>query len=105
MLDMADDGLKVVTDPSLLFLSHAPAADREGQPPGTAVAIPLEGSRALCVEVQALSSPSFPDAPPRHRGIGLSFDRCARTARAARAASAPVGPDWSLPTLLAGRRF
>lgn len=108
VLDMADDGLKVVTDPSLLFLSHAPAAEGETHPPGTAVAIPLEGSRALCVEVQALSSPSYPDAPPRHRGIGLSFDRCASqplpcTARALSHSAAP-DPPFPLFLPLAGRR-
>jgi DNA repair protein RadA/Sms len=51
---MGEQGLSVVEDPSLLFLVR-----REGEmPPGVATAAVLEGSRALLVEIQALTVPA-----------------------------------------------
>ncbi|MCL2381926.1 MAG: DNA repair protein RadA [Treponema sp.] len=51
---MGEKGLSTVEDPSLLFLVR-----REGAlPPGIATAAVLEGSRALLVEIQALTVPA-----------------------------------------------
>jgi len=51
---MGEDGLAAVADPSLMFLVR-----REGTlPPGVATAAVLEGSRALLVEIQALTVPA-----------------------------------------------
>jgi DNA repair protein RadA/Sms len=51
---MGEKGLSAVDDPSLLFLVR-----REGDlPPGIATAAVLEGSRALLVEIQALTVPA-----------------------------------------------
>jgi len=51
---MGEKGLRVVEDPSLLFL-----VTREGAlPPGVATAAVLEGSRTLLVEIQALTVPA-----------------------------------------------
>ncbi len=51
---MGEGGLVGVTNPSSLFMS---TASEEGPgaglyPPGCAVAVTVEGTRALCVEVQ-----------------------------------------------------
>lgn len=56
---MTDAGL-VESQPARLFLSRTPTADdapaspeEEGaSPPGSAIAVVLEGSRPLCIEVQ-----------------------------------------------------
>ncbi|MDR0375865.1 MAG: DNA repair protein RadA [Treponema sp.] len=51
---MGEKGLSTVEDPSLLFL-----VSREGElPSGVATAAVLEGSRALLVEIQALTAPA-----------------------------------------------
>jgi DNA repair protein RadA/Sms len=51
---MGEKGLETVEDPSALFL-----VPREGElPPGVAVAAVLEGTRALLVEIQALTVPA-----------------------------------------------
>jgi DNA repair protein RadA/Sms len=51
---MGESGLTNVEDPSLLFL-----VSREGElPSGVATAAVLEGSRALLVEIQALTAPA-----------------------------------------------
>ena len=51
---MGEKGLSTVEDPSLLFLVR-----REGElPPGITTAAVLEGSRALLVEIQALTVPA-----------------------------------------------
>jgi DNA repair protein RadA/Sms len=51
---MGEQGLAPVEDPSLLFLVR-----REGEmPPGVATAAVLEGTRALLVEIQALTVPA-----------------------------------------------
>jgi DNA repair protein RadA/Sms len=51
---MGEKGLRMVDDPSLLFL-----VNREGElPPGVATAAVLEGTRTLLVEIQALTVPA-----------------------------------------------
>jgi DNA repair protein RadA/Sms len=55
---MEQEGLREVSNPSAAFL-----AERLVAAPGSAVTVPLEGTRALLVEVQALTAPA---------GIGLA---------------------------------
>ncbi len=58
VFEMTEKGLNEVDNPSSLFLS-------ENEAPGTSVVSILEGSRALLVEVQALTSPTFFNFPQR----------------------------------------
>ena len=60
VFEMGEDGLSGVADPSKVFLAHR----REGAP-GSAVATLIEGTRALTVEVQALTSSSTLPSPRR----------------------------------------
>ena len=72
--EQADDGLREVRDPSELFRSA-----REVPVPGTAVAMTLEGRRAMPAEVQALLAPLSGDHP--RRGVtGLNSTRVAMLA-------------------------
>ncbi|MGO9877702.1 MAG: DNA repair protein RadA, partial [Acidimicrobiia bacterium] len=66
LLEMTADGLVSVSDPSALFL-----ADRRAGASGSVVAAVLEGTRPLCVEVQALvvHTPA-----PMPRRVAQSFD-------------------------------
>jgi DNA repair protein RadA/Sms len=58
VFEMQQQGLQEVPNPSAIFL-----AERVRQQPGSAVTVPMEGSRALLVEVQGLTAPA---------GIGLA---------------------------------
>jgi DNA repair protein RadA/Sms len=58
VFEMEQEGLRQVLNPSAAFLS-----ERVRAAPGSAVTVPLEGTRALLVEVQALTAPA---------GIGLA---------------------------------
>ena len=60
VLAMGEDGLSEVENPSSVFLS-----ERRESAPGSAVAIPIEGSRAMMVEVQALVSRTVYPLPKR----------------------------------------
>ena len=61
---MTERGLKGVSNPSALFLSH------HAEPvPGTAIVATLEGSRPLLVEIQALVDP-VAGASPRRLAVG-----------------------------------
>jgi DNA repair protein RadA/Sms len=66
LMEMTGEGLVPVSDPSALFL-----ADRRVGASGSVVAAVLEGSRPLCVEVQALvvQTPA-----PMPRRVAQSFD-------------------------------
>jgi len=66
LLEMTADGLVSVSDPSALFL-----ADRRAGASGSVVAAVLEGTRPLCVEVQALVVPT---PAPMPRRVAQSFD-------------------------------
>ncbi|MDR0933681.1 MAG: DNA repair protein RadA, partial [Burkholderiaceae bacterium] len=68
---MTETGLKGVSNPSALFLSH-----HEKQVPGSCVMVTQEGMRPLLVEIQALvdSSP-LPNA--RRLSVGLEHNRLA----------------------------
>jgi DNA repair protein RadA/Sms len=60
LLQMTENGLETVDDPSALFL-----ADRRRDAEGSVVTCAMEGSRPLCVEVQALVSSSASSPVPR----------------------------------------
>jgi DNA repair protein RadA/Sms len=66
LMEMTGDGLVPVSDPSALFL-----ADRRVGASGSVVAAVLEGTRPLCVEVQALVVPT---PAPMPRRVAQSFD-------------------------------
>ena len=68
---MTDKGLRVVTNPSALFLSN-----HEKNVPGSCVLATLEGTRPLLVEIQALvDSAHTPN--PRRLSVGLEQNRLA----------------------------
>ena len=69
VFEMEGEGLIEVTNPSSLFLNQ-----RTTSVSGTAVAIPLEGSRPLLVELQALVTPSGL-AMPRRTSVGIEAAR------------------------------
>jgi DNA repair protein RadA/Sms len=67
---MSERGLKGVSNPSAIFLSH------HDQPvPGSCVLVTLEGTRPLLVEIQALVDSGGPS--PRRLSVGLERDRLA----------------------------
>ena len=69
VFEMAPTGLREVTNPSAAFL-----AQRVASASGSAVAVPLEGSRALLVEVQALvAATAF--GMPRRTVVGVDLNR------------------------------
>jgi DNA repair protein RadA/Sms len=68
---MTEKGLREVTNPSALFLSH-----HGGQVPGSCVMVTQEGTRPLLVEIQALVDEAH--APnPRRLSVGLEQNRLA----------------------------
>ena len=69
--EQADDGLREVPDPSDLFRSH-----RDVPVPGTAVAVAVEGRRAMPAEIQALVADT-PSTNPRRGVTGLDSSRIA----------------------------
>jgi DNA repair protein RadA/Sms len=69
VFEMEADGLRQVLNPSAAFLS-----ERQTASAGSAVTVPLEGSRALLVEVQALVAGSGL-AMPRRTSIGVDLNR------------------------------
>ncbi len=69
VFEMGENGMEEVANPSEFFL-----AERLPNASGSAIAVPMEGSRPLLVEVQALSSvTSF--SQPRRTGNGVDFNR------------------------------
>jgi DNA repair protein RadA/Sms len=67
---MTEKGLKGVSNPSAIFLSH------HAEPvPGSCVMVTLEGTRPLLVEIQALVDSGGPT--PRRLSVGLDRDRLA----------------------------
>ncbi len=69
LLEMTGEGLVEITDPASLFLP-TPA----GKASGSAVALTLEGTRPLLVEVQALTAPT-PFSNPRRTVAGIDLSR------------------------------
>ncbi|MBA3286452.1 MAG: DNA repair protein RadA [Acidimicrobiia bacterium] len=72
LFEMTAQGLLGVPDPSKLFL-----ADRRPSSPGSVVAAAMDGQRPLLVEIQALTTPAPPMAPPRRTAQGLDTGRLA----------------------------
>ncbi|MFM8321956.1 MAG: DNA repair protein RadA [Chloroflexota bacterium] len=69
VFEMRERGLVEVTNPSEAFL-----AERMANAPGSAIAVTMEGTRPLLVEVQGLTSPtSFGN--PRRTPNGVDFNR------------------------------
>ncbi|OYW13141.1 MAG: DNA repair protein RadA, partial [Rhodospirillales bacterium 12-54-5] len=71
VFEMADKGLREVSNPSALFLHQ-----RETPMSGAAVFAGLEGSRPLLIEIQALVSPSGMSTP-RRATVGFDSNRLA----------------------------
>ncbi len=71
VFEMAGDGLREVSSPSELFLTH-----RTGSTPGAVVTATLEGSRPMLVEVQALVADTSM-GPPRRACSGFDSSRTA----------------------------
>lgn len=69
VFEMDQDGLREVPNPSAAFL-----AERLEASAGSAVTVPLEGSRALLVEVQALVAGTGL-AMPRRTAVGVDVNR------------------------------
>ncbi len=69
IFEMSDTGLSEVPNPSEVFL-----AERLPNASGSSIAITLEGTRPLLVEVQALSSTTT-FGNPRRTGNGVDFNR------------------------------
>jgi DNA repair protein RadA/Sms len=71
LFEMGPGGLRTVPDPGDLFARPSGA-----RPPGSAIALLLEGSRPLVVEVQALVGGGG-YGPPRRAASGIDLDRLA----------------------------
>lgn len=69
VFEMGEYGMEEVANPSEFFL-----AERLPNASGSAIAVPLEGSRPLLVEIQALSSPTA-FSQPRRTANGIDFNR------------------------------
>jgi DNA repair protein RadA/Sms len=69
VFEMSGDGLREVLNPSAVFL-----AERSAGTPGSAVAVMMEGTRPLLVEVQALTS-NTNSAQPRRTTNGVDPNR------------------------------
>lgn len=69
VFDMADSGLTEIRNPSEVFLE-----ERNSTTPGSAVAVTMEGSRPILLEIQALAAPtSF--GLPRRSATGFDTNR------------------------------
>lgn len=69
VFEMIGAGLREVTNPSEAFLE-----ERAAMSPGSTVAVTMEGTRPILVEVQALATPSS-FSMPRRSGNGLDNNR------------------------------
>ncbi|TAK21458.1 MAG: DNA repair protein RadA [Chloroflexota bacterium] len=69
VFEMRDDGLVEVANPSSAFIS-----ERAGDADGSAIAVTLEGTRPILVEVQALTAPSNLGMP-RRTANGIDANR------------------------------
>jgi DNA repair protein RadA/Sms len=70
VFEMAEGGLREISNPSELFLSQTSAT---GQP-GSVIAATIEGSRPILVEIQALVGQSA-YSTPRRIGNGIEYNR------------------------------
>jgi len=69
VFEMGNEGMIEVTNPSAAFL-----AERNSDALGTAIAVTMEGTRPILVEVQALTSPSA-SGLPRRTANGIDINR------------------------------
>ncbi|HEU4323256.1 MAG TPA: DNA repair protein RadA [Roseiflexaceae bacterium] len=69
VFEMTQDGMAEVANPSMVFL-----AERNAGTPGSAVAVTMEGTRPILVEVQALTA-STASAQPRRTANGFDMNR------------------------------
>jgi DNA repair protein RadA/Sms len=69
VFEMVDEGMVEVDNPSEAFL-----AERQVNAPGSAIAVTIEGTRPLLVEIQALATHS-PFSNPRRTANGIDFNR------------------------------
>src|SRR5262245_4877976 len=69
VFEMGNEGMIEVTNPSAAFL-----AERNSGALGTAIAVTLEGTRPILVEVQALTSPTS-SGLPRRTANGIDLNR------------------------------
>jgi len=69
VFEMVEQGMVEVPNPSEAFL-----AERQANAPGSAIAVTLEGTRPLLVEVQALASPTT-FSNPRRTPNGIDMNR------------------------------
>ena len=72
VFEMCGEGLVGVSDPSRMFMRQR--SNRAGAVAGSAVALIVEGTRSLAVEVQALATPSTL-ASPRRVANGVEMSR------------------------------
>ncbi|HHY25630.1 MAG TPA: DNA repair protein RadA [Desulfitobacterium dehalogenans] len=69
VFEMHEDGLVEVPNPSKVFLG-----ENSSTAPGSSVAVVMEGSRPLLVEIQALVTPTT-YGPPRRTATGIDYNR------------------------------
>lgn len=69
VFEMAEQGMVEVPNPSEAFL-----AERQSSAPGSAIAVTMEGTRPLLVEIQALASPTT-FTNPRRTANGIDYNR------------------------------
>jgi DNA repair protein RadA/Sms len=69
VFEMTQDGMREVSNPSQVFL-----AERSVGTPGSAVAVTMEGTRPILVEVQALTA-NTASAQPRRTANGFDMNR------------------------------
>lgn len=69
VFEMHEEGLVEVPNPSRVFLG-----ENSSTAPGSSVAVVMEGSRPLLVEIQALVTPTT-YGPPRRTTTGVDFNR------------------------------
>lgn len=69
VFEMHEGGLEEVPNPSRIFLG-----ENSSTAPGSSVAVVMEGTRPLLVEIQALVTPST-YGPPRRTATGIDYNR------------------------------
>jgi DNA repair protein RadA/Sms len=100
VFDMQDEGLSEVTNPSAVFL-----AEREAQSAGSVVAVTMEGSRPLLVEMQALVAPTH-FGLPRRTANGIDMNRLILlTAVLSKRAGLPLGTQDVYVNVVGGIRL
>ncbi|MGH2606989.1 MAG: DNA repair protein RadA [Anaerolineales bacterium] len=99
VFEMRGDGMAEVANPSQAFL-----AERVLEAPGSAVAVTLEGSRPLLVEIQGLTSPTA-FGHPRRTANGVDLNRLLLTiAVLTRRVGIPLGEEDVFVNVVGGLR-